>query len=175
MRLGNFAAVLLLAATPVAAQGSLSPSLPSSPSSSSGALPSALSETLVESPGAASDGTLESIVRAAYTGAAAFALAHGNYFARDGVFPPLHDAVAAELATEGLGSVYAPADPSADLEAARVCRTAPGVELRIATNTYGDGVTLVAVSEARYFAYRYDPHEAAEIRVVAAADCTKPN
>jgi len=118
------------------------------------------------------DAELERAVRAAYTGAAAYALAHGNYFARDGVFPPLHEAVAAELAAEGFSTVAVPEQPAADLAAARVCLAAPATELRIAPNLFGDGVTLVAVSDARYFAYVYDPHAADDIKVTAAADCT---
>jgi hypothetical protein len=120
-----------------------------------------------------SDGELEMAVRAAYSGAAAFAAAHGNYFARDGVFAPLRDAVAAASAS-AYPSVVVPADIAADLDAAKVCLAAPGTELRIGSNTYGDGITLVAVTDRRVFAYDYDPHQAAEIKVVAAADCIKP-
>ena len=120
-----------------------------------------------------SDPDLELAVRAAYNGAAAFAAAHGNYFARDGVFAPLRDAVAAASAS-AYPSVVVPADIAADLDAAKVCLAAPGTELRIASNTYGDGITLVAVTDRRVFAYDYDPHQAAEIKVVAAADCIKP-
>lgn len=126
-------------------------------------------------PAGMSDADLERVVRAAYTGASAYALAHGNYFARDGVFPPLREAVAAELAAEGFSAVALPEQPVADLEAARVCLAAPGTELRIGANIFGDGVTLVAVTDTRYFAYVYDPHAADDIKVTAAADCTKLN
>lgn len=124
-------------------------------------------------PLAAGDADLERAVRAAYTGAAAYAAAHGNYFARDGVFAPLRDAVAAELVTQGLASVVVPDKPFADLAAAQRCAWAPVTQLRIAINLYGDGVSLVAVTNARLFSYHYDPHEAAEIVVAPAADCIK--
>lgn len=140
---------------------SASSSSPEAPSSEPPLLPAGLS-----------DAELERAVRAAYTGAAAYALAHGNYFARDGVFPPLHEAVAAELVAEGFSTVAVPEQPAADLAAARVCLAAPATELRIAPNLFGDGVTLVAVTDARYFAYVYDPHAADDIKVTAAADCT---
>ncbi|MBI4922792.1 MAG: hypothetical protein HY834_13680 [Devosia nanyangense] len=122
---------------------------------------------------AASDADLERAVRAAYAGAAAYASAHGNYFARDEVFAPLRDAVAAELVKQGLASVAVPERPSADLAAARRCAWAPIVQLRIAINLYGDGLSLVAVTDARVFSYHYDPHEAAEIAVAPAADCVR--
>lgn len=112
-------------------------------------------------------------VRAAYAAAAAFASAHGNYFARDGVIPPLHDAVASAV-TAAYASVLVPADAAADLDAAKVCLKVPGTQLRIATNTYGDGITLVAVTDGRVFAYDYDPHKSADIKILAAADCIKP-
>jgi len=156
---------LALAAAPAWAQDSASSSLSSSEASAS------------EPPIAAglSDAELERAVRAAYTGASAYALAHGNYFARDGVVPPLRAAVAAELAAEGFSAVAVPDQPAADVAAARVCLAAPGPELRIGANIFGDGVTLVAVTDVRYFAYVYDPHAADDIKVTAAADCVKPN
>lgn len=118
-----------------------------------------------------SDASLEQVVRTAYAGAAAFASAHGNYFARDGVYPPLHDAVATALAAGGYPSVgiVGPADG----DASRACRRQPGVELRIGTNIYGDGVSLVAATSFRVFAYHYDPHQAADIVVTPAAACSK--
>jgi hypothetical protein len=112
-------------------------------------------------------------VRAAYAGAAAYASAHGNYFARDAVFAPLRDAVAAELVKQGLASVVVPARPSADLAAAQRCAWAPVTQLRIAINLYGDGLSLVAITNARVFSYHYDPHKAADIVVAPAADCIK--
>ena len=36
-------------------------------------------------------------------------------------------------------------------------------------------MTLIAVTDARYFAYAYDPHEADDIKITAATDCIKPN
>jgi len=120
-----------------------------------------------------SDKDLELAVRAAYNGAAAFAAAHGNYFARDEVFEPLRDAVRAELLEEGYGAAIVPDGPAADLAAARVCLTAPGTELRVAINTSGDGLSLVAVTDARVFSYDYDPHKSADIIVAPAAACLK--
>ena len=159
---------LALLATPALAQDASSSSPLVEPSAS--AEPSS---SAPQPPQGLSDGELEMAVRAAYSGAAAFAAAHGNYFARDGVFAPLRDAVAAASAS-AYPSVVVPADIAADLDAAKVCLAAPGTELRIASNTYGDGITLVAVTDRRVFAYDYDPHQAAEIKVVAAADCIKP-
>ena len=137
-----------------------------SSSSSSEAPPAVLSLT---------DTDLELAVRAAYNGAAAFAAAHGNYFARDGVFAPLRDAVSTELLEEGFASIAIPAEPTADLTAARACLTAPGTELRIVSTMYGDGLSLVAVTDSRDFVYAYDPHAAADIKVTAAEACIKPN
>ena len=168
MNILPIALVLVLMTTPVVAQDASSSSMASESSQ-----PSELPSSAPEMPPGLADGELEMAVRAAYTAASAFALAHGNYFARDGVFAPLHDAVAAAT-TAAYPAVIVSADAAADLDAARVCLAAPGTELRIATNTYGDGITLVAVTDRRVFAYDYDPHQAAEIKVVAAADCIKP-
>lgn len=168
MNLPRIVLALALVATPALAQDASSSSPLVEPSAS--AEPSS---SAPQPPQGLSDGELEMAVRAAYSGAAAFAAAHGNYFARDGVFAPLRDAVAAASAS-AYPSVVVPADIAADLDAAKVCLAAPGTELRIASNTYGDGITLVAVTDRRVFAYDYDPHQAAEIKVVAAADCIKP-
>jgi hypothetical protein len=121
-----------------------------------------------------SDTDLELAVRAAYNGAAAFAVAHGNYFARDGVFGPLRDAVSTEILEEGFSTIVVPSLPAADLAAARLCLAAPGTELRIVPSTYGDGLTLVAVTDARDFIYAYDPHLAADIKITAAEASIKP-
>ena len=164
--------ILVLGVVPAWAQD-LSSSSSVAPSSEPSSLESSSSMAPLP-PVGLSDADLELAVRAAYTAASAFAAAHGNYFARDGVFPPLRDAVAAALAAE-FPAVAVPADASADIEAGRVCLAAPGTELRIAPNLFGDGVTLIAVTEARYFAYAYDPHEADDIKVIAATDCVKPN
>jgi hypothetical protein len=168
MNLPRIVLALALLATPALAQDASSSSPLVEPSAS--AEPSS---SAPQPPQGLSDGELEMAVRAAYSGAAAFAAAHGNYFARDGVFAPLRDAVAAASAS-AYPSVVVPADIAADLDAAKVCLAAPGTELRIGSNTYGDGITLVAVTDRRVFAYDYDPHQAAEIKVVAAADCIKP-
>ena len=122
-----------------------------------------------------SDTDLELAVRAAYNGAAAFAAAHGNYFARDGVFAPLRDAISTELLEEGFSGVAVPAEPAADLTAARACLLAPGTELWIVSTTYGDGLSLVAVTDTRDFVYAYDPHAATDIKVTAGEACIKPN
>ncbi len=161
----RLALLLVLCATPALAQdasssSSTEPSLPADTSSSGPATQQGLT-----------DPELEMAVRAAYSAAAAFAASHKNYFARDGVVPPLHDAVAAAVAA-AYPAIVVPADPFADLDAAKVCLAAPGTELRLATNTYGDGVTLAAVTDRRVFAYDYNPHKAADIKVIAAADCT---
>lgn len=168
----------LLLATPAVAQDSSSASSESSSLASSA--PSALdaSSTMQPVPPAGlSDGDLELVVRAAYTGASAFAAAHGNYFARDGVLPPLHDAIAAELGREGYASVAVPAVGSPELGAdgIKTCLASAGTELRLVTTTYGDGLTIVAVTDTRAFGYAYDPHKAADIVITKAEDCAKPN
>ncbi len=112
---------------------------------------------------------MEQAVRAAYAAAAAYSSAHDNYFARDNVFTPLREAVAAALKTDELSAVVVPENPVVDLEAGRVCLSAVGTELRIAINPYGDGLSLIAVTDTRTFSYHYDPHEAAEIVVSAGA------
>ena len=121
------------------------------------------------------DSALELAVRAAYNGAAAFAAAHGNYFARDGVFVPLRDAVSTELLEEEFAGVVVPAGPFADLAAARTCLAAPGTELRMVGSEYGDGLNLLAVTDTRDFIYAYNPHEPADIKVTPAEPCIKPN
>src|SRR3569623_3458046 len=156
------------------------PALAQDTSSSSSVLSSVTSSlepssSAYPAPAGLTDADLDLAVRAAYTGASAFAAANKNYFARDGVFPPLRDAVAAELTKQNFATVTVPADPVADIEAGRVCLSSPGTELRIATNTFGDGVTLIAVTETRYFAYAYDPHQTDDIKITPAADCIKPN
>jgi hypothetical protein len=122
-------------------------------------------------PSGVSDFTLERIVRAAYTGAAAFARDNRNYFARDGAYGPLREAVAAELEGEGIAGVVVADELAESFEMASLCLDAPGAELRLLSNLYGDGLDLVAVSATRMFAYRYDPHEDASIRLVDARDC----
>ena len=125
MNLPRIVLALALLATPALAQDASSSSPLVEPSAS--AEPSS---SAPQPPQGLSDGELEMAVRAAYSGAAAFAAAHGNYFARDGVFAPLRDAVAAASAS-AYPSVVVPADIAADLDAAKVCLAAPGTELRI--------------------------------------------
>jgi len=176
MIIPRLALALLLCTTPVLAQDAASSSsaAPAEVSSSvESSLPTNGSSSAPEAPHGLADAELEMVVRAAYTGAAALASAHGNYFARDGVTSPLHDAVAAAVSA-AYPAVVVPADFFADLDAAKICLATAGTELRVATNTYGDGITLVAVTDARLFAYDYDPHAGADIKVVAAADCIKP-
>jgi hypothetical protein len=163
---------LLLGATSAFAQDASSSSGVASSSELSSPAPASSVEP--SAPAGLSDADLELAVRAAYSAASSFAVAHGNYFDRDGVFPPLRDAIAAALA-EGYPAVAVRADPVADIEAGRVCLSAPGTELRIATNTFGDGITLIAVTDTRYLAYAYEPRDADEVKVIAATDCMKPN
>lgn len=165
MNVLRIALVLGFMTTPAVAQDAASSSMASQASQ-----PPEPSSSAPQTPPGLSDGELEMAVRAAYSAAAAFAAAHGNYFARDGVFGPLHDAVAAASAA-AYPAVVVPADIAADLDAAKVCLAAPGTELRVASNTYGDGITLVAVTDRRVFAYEYDPHKSSDIKVLAAADC----
>src|SRR5690349_16143932 len=111
---------LALCATPVLAQDSSSSSssvtaVPSETSSSAEpSQPSDLATGTPAPPVGLSDAELEMAVRAAYTAAASFASAHGNYFARDGVVAPLHDAVASAVIA-AYSSVVVPADAFADL------------------------------------------------------------
>ena len=139
------------------------------------ALAAAAMPALAEERAAAdpSDYLLERMVRAAYTGASAFARENGNYFARDGVFAPLREAVAAELDGEGIAGVSVPEAAAESFAAASTCLSAPGRELRLVSNLYGDGLELVAVSSTRMFAYRYDPHDNTTVELVTARDCAK--
>jgi len=129
----------------------------------------------MEPPLTFSDADLEHAVRAAYNGASAFASMHGNYFSRDDVFPPLRDAVRAELLQEGFASVAPPEAPAASLADAKICLTAPGAQVRIVPTLYGDGIALVGVTDTRDFVYDYDPHKSADIVVTAAENCSKAN
>jgi len=128
----------------------------------------------VPTPAALSDADLEQAVRAAYVGAIGFAAAHGRYFARDGILPPLRDAVTTALSDAGLGTVTVPEATIGDLSTLDGCLVNPGAELRIASNAQGDGLTLAAVTEARIFAYAYDPHKAAGVVVTPAENCALP-
>src|SRR4051812_7832905 len=94
-------------------------------------------------PPSVTDADLEKAVRAAYSGASAFAASHGNYFTRDDAFQPLRDAVRSEILQEGYGAVAVGEAPSASIAAAKACLATPGAELRIVTTTFGDGITLV--------------------------------
>ncbi len=127
----------------------------------------------VPAPAALSDSELEQAVRAAYVAATGFAAARGRYFARDGILPPLRDAVMTALGAAGFASVTVPEATIGDLSILKACLAAPGTELRIASNAQGDGLTLAAVTEARLFAYGYDPHKAAGV-VVTPADACAP-
>lgn len=159
----------LLLVTPAFAQDASSSSSESLSFSSSGL---DLSSSVEPSPPAGrSDADLELAVRAAYTGASDFASANGNYFARDGVLPPLHDAIAAELIRQGYGTIVVPPVATDRLDALKACLGYSGTELRVGTTTYGDGISLVAVTDTRLFAYDYDPHKAAGIVVTKAEGC----
>ena len=118
------------------------------------------------------DAALEQVLRTAYSSARDFALSHGNYFARDGVDAPLRDAVTSGLAGS-FASVAVPAVPTED-EQLRTCLASSGTELRIGLNSFGDGLTLAAVTNQRVFVYHYDPHDAATVEVTPATECTKP-
>lgn len=118
------------------------------------------------------DAELETIVRTGYSGAARHAAASKNYFSRDGEFEPLRASVLAELTRSGLTDVVVPAEPVADLDAARRCLAGEGVELEIATNMFGDGISLAAVTSKRVFSYHVEPRDNANVVVAPAADCT---
>ncbi len=113
------------------------------------------------------------MVRVAYGAAATHARTNSNYFARDEVFAPLRNAVAAEMASAGFAEVLVPQSPAADLDASLACVVGGGTELRISITIFGDGVSLAAVSDKRAFAYAYDPHQNAAIVVTPAGDCER--
>jgi hypothetical protein len=125
----------------------------------------AVSSWLVPGP---TDAELEAIVRSAYTAATAHAARNANYFARDGEFVPLRDAIASAMAGQ---PVSVAADAAADIDSARRCAAPGTTELRIVPTLFGDGIGLAAASDTRAFAYLYDPHENAEILVAAAEPC----
>ncbi len=128
-------------------------------------------DEVMAGPRSLSDAELEEVVRVAYTAAASFAVTHGNYFARDGEAGPLIEAIAAALAEQGFDEVVGPPGAAADYDAARLCLPDKGTELRVATNIFGDGLDLVAVTDKRAFAYQYDPRENAAVVVVPAQAC----
>ena len=144
----------------------LGPALAQEQGQTSSALPA------TAAPATLSDADLEQAVRVAYVGATGFAAAHGRYFARDGILPPLRDAVSTALSVAGFASVTVPEATIGDLSILTACLAAPGTELRIASNAQGDGLTLAAVTQARLFAYAYDPHKAAGVVVTPAEACT---
>lgn len=119
-----------------------------------------------------SDAELETIVRVAYTAAAAHARRNTNYFARDDDFAALRVVIEDELGRQGLSFVTVPEAPIADLTAAQAC-TEDGTQLRFAVNMFGDSITLAAASTKRVFTYHYDPHEDAVIVVTPSQDCLK--
>jgi hypothetical protein len=150
----------LLAFAPALALGQDS----SSPSSSSAEPPAA--------PAMLDDAGLEQAVRAAYTGARNFALAHKNYFTRDGVFIPLREAVSLEIGIEGLGgSIVVAPEPAESIKAASACLPAPGAELRMVPTMFGDGIAIVAVSSTRLFAYSLEPRKAADVQITSGKPC----
>jgi hypothetical protein len=121
-----------------------------------------------------SDADLERIVRSAYSAAAAYAKANGNYFSPDGEYEPLTVAIGAGLAKDGFASVAVPDEPVVDLDAARKCISGRArTELRFAITLFGDALTLAATTGSRTFSYHYDPHEAPAIVVAPAARCLK--
>ena len=122
-----------------------------------------------------SDADLERIVRSAYSAAAAYARANGNYFSRDGEAEPLTVAIGAGLARDGFDNVAVPDAPVADLDTARRCITGKATtELRIVTTLFGDGLDLAAATADRVFSYHYDPHQSPTILIAPASPCTKP-
>ncbi len=116
------------------------------------------------------DWQLEAAVRAAYAGAAAYARTNTNYFARDESYDGLRDAMATELARQGIAGVAVSLGPVADLAEARACAV-NGIELRYVVTMFGDGISIAAASPSRVFSYHYDPHEDATIIVAPAAPC----
>jgi hypothetical protein len=131
-----------------------------------------IQEAIDNAPRALSDADLELLVRAAYTAAVTHSAAHGNYFAKDGTFGELRDAVAAGIVE--FKGVVVQETPAESLEAARQCLAAVGTEVRVATTEKGDGVSLVATTDGRTFSYDYDPHESTGVEVAPAADCIAP-
>ena len=172
MRIAWTALSLLLLTAPAIAQDASSSALPSA---FSGSAPSSslepASSNAAPAPAGLSDADLELAVRAAYAAALDFAAAHDNYFARDGVVEPLRAAIAEALAS-AYPSVVVP-DAAVDGDAAKACLTAPGTTLRVASNVFGDGLWLTAVTDTRLFSYTYDPHKSAEVVVQAATACSR--
>ena len=164
MRIALTALCLAVLAAPALAQDASS-SAPPLPAATSSSLQPALPTSL-------SDNDLELAVRAAYSAALTFAVAHDNYFARDGVFEPVRSAIAA--AETSAYPTLVVADSAVSGDAARACLTAPGAELRAASNVFGDGLWLTAVTDTRLFSYTFDPHKSDQIVVQKATDCVKP-
>ena len=118
------------------------------------------------------DAQLERLVRIAYAAAAGHARRNQNYFAADGGFDPLREAIRAALASAGYERVWVPPAPFDDVEGAMADCVPLGTELRIATTIFGDSIALAAVGEQRAFGYHYDPREGRRITVLPAQDCS---
>lgn len=120
----------------------------------------------------ATDSELETIVYDAYVGAYREALKHGNRFvSADFKYADLRSAVRDALEKAGYGAAIVPAAPSASPDATRACATSGKIELRLAFQADGVGISLAAVSGKRLAAYDYDPDKSSDLVITKPQDC----
>jgi hypothetical protein len=123
----------------------------------------------------ASDHDLEMIAYGAYAGAYGQAVKHGNFFTSDDLsYADLREAIRDALEKEGYGAALVLSAPVADARAAKSCAAKGAIELRVAFNSGGQGVSLVAVSDKRMAAYEYAPGDAAGLAILRPTDCLPP-
>ena len=128
------------------------------PSSGSSTSPADAPENAVFDGTRASDHDLEMIVYGAYTGAYNDALKHNNYFSsNDLAFTDLRSAIRDALEKEGYGATNVETDPVDTADLAKACADDGQIDLRVAFNSGGTGISVVAVSASRMSAYEYRP------------------
>lgn len=139
----------------------------------SGATPSATPpDNTVFDGAAATDHDLDMIVYAAYVAAYRQALKHNNFFvSADFQYADLRNSIRDALEKEGYGATTVATAPSPSATAAKSCATDGKIELRLAFNADGVGVTLAAVSDKRLSAYDYDPAKSASLAITKGEDC----
>ena len=120
----------------------------------------------------ASDHDLEMLVYAAYTGAYGRALRHDNYFSSQGMsFSDLRDAMRQTLDKAGYGAADIEAEPFDAADVAKACAADGDVHLRVAFNSDGTGISVVAVTGTRMAAYEYFPDKSSDLTIVHAQAC----
>gem|GEM_PF-4325186 len=121
---------------------------------------------------AASDHDLEMLVYAAYTGAYNQALKHDNFFTRNDLsFAVLRTAILLTLDKAGYGAADVETEPTDSADIAKTCSADGDVHVRVAFNSEGAGISVVAVSGRRMAAYEYFPDKSSDLTIVRARGC----